>query len=314
MDKTEAGGTMVQNRVIVRYVDTNGKIINNSLSVFGAVGSRYHLNIPVFRRYRLVDQDHPTSGDIPSGNSLVVTLTYAPLGNVVIHEQGETTQTVALQAQDEHADKLQPIRLAPRTDGKNYYEQVGRSLRLIEDPSQFIPREPTVTTAVQVLTADEFVALQNPAPVPETPTVTPVAPVAPVTPVTPVADVKPVKEDDVMDQLRDIPEPMQVAPQTTQHATEQVTPQVTPVEPVAPAAPTQQTTPTTQPVAAAVEVDSSKAGNIDDVRILLARALNKQAEILRMNSNGDVLTKPQAQQLITTMRTFLQTITVLEEN
>ncbi|MFD1485607.1 MucBP domain-containing protein [Lacticaseibacillus baoqingensis] len=154
MENQSAPTVTRQNRVTVRYVDEQGKRLNEDLSLFGAVGSPYHVNVPLFSRYWLTDANAPISGAIPAGKRLLITLTYTKLGQVKLVQDGAVTQTITLQARPEDPSRIQALQLPPLDAGQHYYTKSAHHYHVVLDPASFIPTEPEDDVVFEVLTPE----------------------------------------------------------------------------------------------------------------------------------------------------------------
>ncbi|WP_164512669.1 MucBP domain-containing protein [Loigolactobacillus iwatensis] len=157
-DANSKGLGKVQNRIVIRYVDRDGNALNEDLSLFGEVGSRYEVNAPAFSGYLLVDKSRPTVGKMPAEAKPMIILTYARLGSVRIFNTISDLQgkVYALTTINEQPDKVQPLHL-PEVAGKDYYLSVDKesSIRKIFKPQDFVPDDPTQETVLLILSITE---------------------------------------------------------------------------------------------------------------------------------------------------------------
>ncbi|PIO83830.1 hypothetical protein BSQ39_09740 [Loigolactobacillus backii] len=157
-DANSMGLGKVQNRIVIRYVDRDGNALNEDLSLFGEVGSRYEVNAPAFSGYLLVDKSRPTVGKMPAEAKPMIILTYARLGSVRIFNTISDLQgkVYALTTISEQPDKVQPLQL-PEVAGKDYYLSVDKesSIRKIFKPQDFVPDDPTQETVLLILSITE---------------------------------------------------------------------------------------------------------------------------------------------------------------
>lgn len=143
-----------QNRVTVRYVDPHGHQLNDSLSLFGAVGSDYHINIPSFEGFWLTDADAPVDGVIPGDHRLVITLTYTKLGTIHLQQADHTEQVLSVTTQSDDAARIKPVQLPQAPADQHYYQVSHDQYHMVLTPEAFIPSFPEADTQLVCLTPE----------------------------------------------------------------------------------------------------------------------------------------------------------------
>lgn len=143
-----------QNRLTVHYQDDHGNVLNEDLSIFGAVGSTYKINAPVMRGFRLIETSQPLTGEMPAAEKAAITLTYQRLGSLIIRGIDDGPQLVSLQVTPGDARTVASVRLPELTGDKKYYIR-DNDLRLVESPDNFLPDDPTAPTLIQAMTDAE---------------------------------------------------------------------------------------------------------------------------------------------------------------
>ncbi|MCI1986039.1 MAG: MucBP domain-containing protein [Lactobacillus sp.] len=276
MENQSAPTVTRQNRVTVRYVDEQGKRLNEDLSLFGAVGSPYHVNVPLFSGYWLTDANAPISGAIPAGKRLLITLTYTKLGQVKLVQDGAVAQTITLQARPDDPSRIQPVALPALSAGQHYYTRSAHRYHVVLDPESFIPAEPEEAVVLEVLTPE-------------------------------VADARSqAAEEAAKAQAEQSPIATSPVTPATQPATQ---PDDQPTSGPTTAPTTKQDSPTPEPA-----TQPHPKTSLLPIQQLLAKALHQQAQILAADGDTITLSPSQRRTLLQHMRDFLTAITVLNTN
>lgn len=260
-----------QNRVTVRYLAADGRKLNEDLSVFGAVGSAYRVTIPNFKGYWLTEQNGQTVGKFPDDHAVVITLKYAALGGVVIKDGDQPAKSLSLTTSADDASKLLPIKLPSIDEDKHYYYKEDGVYQEVAEPAAFMPDDPTQRVTLSVLSQEAADAHNDNLKHEEAVEVAP-------------EESKPVRKAEVEPETPAVHEAPAEEPAHHEH--------VGAAKPAAEPAPAHSAEP-------------------DDIRILLAKALRRQADVLDLQADQNLLSDEQQAQLLHSMREFMRALLIL---